>query len=65
LIKEVLAVKVKKDQLKKKIGVIVSLDRNIPGENYVIAYLWGLAPIKIKTKLTQVEFDRLCGERIL
>jgi hypothetical protein len=51
---------VKREQLKEKLGEIVSLDYK--GKDFVIAYLGGVAPVKIKTNLTQEEFDRLCGE---
>jgi hypothetical protein len=49
---------VKKEQLKKKLGEIVSLDYK--GKDFVIAYIAGVAPIKIKTNMTQAEFDKLC-----
>lgn len=51
---------VKREQLKEKIGEIVPLDYK--GTDFIIAYLGGVAPIKIKTNLTQGEFDRLCGD---
>jgi hypothetical protein len=51
---------VKREWLKQKLGEIVPL--NYKGKDFVIAYLGGVALIKIKTHLTQAEFDRLCGE---
>lgn len=52
---------INKSQLKGKIGEIVPINyRPQLGENVFTVFLDGQVPVKIRSKLTKSEFDKLC-----